>query len=192
MRKSRTETAEAKARIVSNASRLFLTEGICSVGTREIMSASGIAQGGFYRHFASKEQLLEAAYREILDDLFMMFEKRTAGMAARKALKTIITLYLSQSPSRSEVELCPLAMLGSELKHTSETTRNMAILGYERFVGLLETHLIKMEKPHPRALATAMSSALVGAVTLANVAPRKTTAQQILKNTREYLLLEID
>ena len=189
MRKSRSETAESKARIVSNASRLFLTEGISSVGTREIMSASGIAQGGFYRHFDSKEQLLEEAYQEALEDLFTMFEERTTGMASRDALKTIITLYLSQSPALS---LCPLAMLGSELKRTSDTIRSVALLGYERFVGLLETHLTKMDKPHPRGLASAISSTLVGAVTLASIAPRKARAQQILKSAREYVLREID
>jgi TetR/AcrR family transcriptional repressor of nem operon len=69
MRKSNAETAESRARILSNASRLFLTEGIASVGTREIMSASGIAQGGFYRHFDSKQQLLEEAYHQALANL---------------------------------------------------------------------------------------------------------------------------
>ena len=192
MRKSRSETAESRARIVANASRLFLTEGISSVGTREIMSASGIAQGGFYRHFGSKEQLLEEAYHEVLDNLFTMFEERTAGMAAREALKTVVELYLSQSPTLSEVGLCPLAMLGSELKHTSETIRSVALLGYERFVGLLERYLTRMKKPHPRALATAISSALVGAVTLASISPRKAAAQQILKSAREYVLRDID
>lgn len=191
MRKSRTETAESRARIVSNASRLFLTEGISSVGTREIMSASGIAQGGFYRHFDSKEQLLEEAYHEVLTNLFAMFEERTAGMSPRDALKTIITLYLSQSPAVSDVELCPLAMLGSELKRTSEEVRSVALLGYERFVHLLERHLNKMNTPHPRTLATAMSSALVGAVTLASVASHETTANQILKRTREYVLRDL-
>jgi len=192
MRRSRTETAETKARIVSNASRLFLTEGISSVGTREIMSASGIAQGGFYRHFDSKEQLLEEAYHEVLANLFAMFEERTAGMSPRDALKTIITLYLSQSAAASNVDLCPLAMLGSELKRTNEDVRSVALLGYERFVRLLETHLTKMEKPHPRALATAISSALVGAVTLAAIAPHEATARQILKMAREYVLRDID
>lgn len=192
MRKSRSETAESRARIVSNASRLFLSEGIASVGTREIMSASGIAQGGFYRHFASKEQLLEEAYQEVLASLFTMFEERTSGMSSRDALKTIITLYLSQSPAVTDVDLCPLAMLGSELKRTSEDVRSVAFLGYERFIRLLETHLTKIEKPHPRALATAISSALVGAVTLASIAPQEATAQQILKSAREYVLRDID
>lgn len=192
MRKSRSETAESRARIVSNASRLFLTEGISSVGTREIMSASGIAQGGFYRHFGAKEQLLEEAYHKVLDDLFAMFEERTAGMGDYEALKTVVELYLSQSPTLSEVDLCPLAMLGSELKRTSETIRSVALLGYERFVELLETYLRKLKKPHPRMLATAISSTLVGAVTLASISPSKTTAQQILKSAREYVLRDID
>jgi TetR/AcrR family transcriptional repressor of nem operon len=156
------------------------------------MSASGIAQGGFYRHFDSKEQLLEEAYHEVLANLFAMFEERTAGMAPRDALKTIITLYLSQSPAVSDVELCPLAMLGSELKRTSKEVQSVALLGYKRFVGLLERYLAKMDKPHPRALATAIGSALVGAVTLASIAPHKTSAQQILKNAREYVLRDID
>jgi TetR/AcrR family transcriptional repressor of nem operon len=192
MRKSRSETAESRARIVSNASRLFLTEGISSVGTREIMSASGIAQGGFYRHFSSKEELLEEAYQQVLDNLFTMFEERTAGMDAREGLKTVVELYLKQSPTLSEVDLCPLAMLGSELKRTSETIRNVAILGYQRFAGLLETYLTRMKQPHPRVLATAMSSTLVGAVTLASISPRKAAAQQILKSARDYVLGDLD
>jgi TetR/AcrR family transcriptional repressor of nem operon len=156
------------------------------------MSASGIAQGGFYRHFASKEQLLEEAYQEVLANLFTMFEERTAGMSSRDALKTIIKLYLSQSLAVSDVDLCPLAMLGSELKRTCDDVRSVALLGYERFVRLLETHLTKMNKPHPRVLATAISSALVGAVTLAGIALDEATAQQILKSAREYVLRDID
>lgn len=191
MRKSRTETAESRARIVSNASRLFLTEGIASVGTREIMSASGIAQGGFYRHFDSKEQLLEEAYHKVLANLFEMFEERTAGMSSHDALKTIITLYLSQSPDVSDGDLCPLAMLGSELKRTNEDVRNIVVLGFERFIRLLESHLTRMDKPHPRSLATAISSTLVGAVTLASIAPHKATGKKILKNAREYVLRDI-
>jgi TetR/AcrR family transcriptional repressor of nem operon len=155
------------------------------------MSASGIAQGGFYRHFNSKEQLLEEAYHQVLEDLFRMFEERTAGMSSQDALKTIITLYLSQSPSASDVDLCPLAMLGSELKRTSEELRNIALLGFERFVRLLENHLTKMDRPHPQSLATAISSTLVGAVTLASIAPHKVTAKQILKSARESILRDI-
>lgn len=155
------------------------------------MSASGIAQGGFYRHFDSKEQLQEEAYHQVLEDLFQMFEERTAGMSSQDALKTIITLYLSQSPSASDVDLCPLAMLGSELKRTSEELRNIALLGFDRFVRLLETHLTRMKKPNPQSLATAISSTLVGAVTLASIAPHEVRANRILKNARDYVLRDI-
>jgi hypothetical protein len=40
--------------------------------------------------------------------------------------------------------------------------------------------------------SAAISSVYVGAVTLANIAPRKATARQILKSAQEYVLREID
>lgn len=83
-------------------------------------------------------------------------------------------------------------MLGSELRRTSEDLRSVALLGYERFVRLLERHLAKMGKPHPRTLATAIGSALVGAVTLASIASDGAKATQILKSTRESVLRDID
>jgi hypothetical protein len=48
-----------------------------------------------------------------------------------------------------------------------------------------------MDKPHPRALATAISSVLVGAVTLASIASHEATANQILESAREYVLRDI-
>jgi len=70
--------------------------------------------------------LLEEAYHEVLEKLFAMFEERTAGMSSHDALKAIITLYLSQSSAVSDVDLCPLAMLG--LKRTSDDVRSIALL----------------------------------------------------------------
>jgi TetR/AcrR family transcriptional repressor of nem operon len=83
-------------------------------------------------------------------------------------------------------------MLGSELKRSSEAIRNVAVLGYERFVDLIEAHLEQLDKAHPRTLATAIASSLVGAVTLASIAPQKATTQRILKSASEYVLRDID
>ena len=51
MRKSRAETSESKARILSTASKMFLDKGLETVGMRDIMAGAGLAPGGFYRHF---------------------------------------------------------------------------------------------------------------------------------------------
>jgi len=192
MRKSRSETAETRERIVSTASRLFRTNGLASVGTREIMGACDSAQGGFYRHFESKEQLIVEAYQKALDDLFAMLRKATAGKSPREALETIVAMYLNQSPLVSQTDLCPLAMLGSELKHADDHIRDLAMLGFQRFVALIEAELVKLGKPQARMLATGMGSILVGAVTLASITPHKATAKKVLKDAREYVLRDIN
>jgi TetR/AcrR family transcriptional regulator, transcriptional repressor for nem operon len=192
MRKSRSETAETRQRILSNASRLFLTKGLASVGTRDIMAASDVVQGGFYRHFESKEQLIAEAYEATVDHVFAMFGKAIAGKSPRDAIETIVTMYLSQSPSISEVDLCPLAMLGSEIKHEEKCIRDIAMLGHQRFVNLIEAELVRLGRPQARMVAIGMISSLVGAVALASISPHKATAKQMLKDAREYILRDID
>ena len=61
MRKSRAETAETRARILSTASKMFLDKGLGAVGMRDMMAGASLAPGGFYRHFGSKDRLIAEA-----------------------------------------------------------------------------------------------------------------------------------
>lgn len=61
MRKSKTETAETRRRIVDLAAQTFRSNGIAATGVAEIMAAAGLTHGGFYRHFGSKDQLVAEA-----------------------------------------------------------------------------------------------------------------------------------
>ncbi len=58
MRKSREEAAATRQRIVETASHRFRENGIAETGLNDLMRASGLeTQGGFYKHFESKQQL---------------------------------------------------------------------------------------------------------------------------------------
>lgn len=54
-------TKEDKARnrqnILEAASRMFRSQGIDAVGIAELMKEAGLTHGGFYNHFASKNDL---------------------------------------------------------------------------------------------------------------------------------------
>ncbi|MBT2596100.1 TetR/AcrR family transcriptional regulator [Arthrobacter sp. ISL-72] len=52
--------ADAKQRIVDTAYELFARRGIRDVGVNELISRAGVAKATFYRHFASKEELVLA------------------------------------------------------------------------------------------------------------------------------------
>jgi TetR/AcrR family transcriptional repressor of nem operon len=62
MRKSKTETAETRRRMVDLAAKMFRRNGIAATGVAEIMAAACLTHGGFYRHFGSKDQLVAEAF----------------------------------------------------------------------------------------------------------------------------------
>ncbi len=58
MRKSAKEAANTRARIVATAAEKFREDGIVATGLNGLMGAAGLTHGGFYKHFASKDQLV--------------------------------------------------------------------------------------------------------------------------------------
>ena len=63
MGRSSKEQADAnRRRIVAAAGNLFRSKGYDTVGIADVMKAAGLTQGGFYKHFASKEALAAEAW----------------------------------------------------------------------------------------------------------------------------------
>src|ERR1700684_2423410 len=61
MRKSKVETANTRERIIKAAGAEFMANEISEAALARVMAAAGLTHGGFYRHFASKDQLLQEA-----------------------------------------------------------------------------------------------------------------------------------
>ncbi|KUJ68518.1 TetR family transcriptional regulator [Streptomyces albus subsp. albus] len=53
----------ARDRLLDAAEELFYAEGIRAVGVERILSESGVGRASFYRHFASKDDLVVAVLR---------------------------------------------------------------------------------------------------------------------------------
>ena len=58
MRKSKAEAAETREAIVAAAADHLRRSGIADSSLADMMAAAGLTQGGFYRHFRDKEQLV--------------------------------------------------------------------------------------------------------------------------------------
>ena len=191
MRKSRIETAGTRERIVSGAATLFLDRGLENVGMRDVMKAVELTGGGFYRHFSSKEQLTAEAIRAAFDRLLAMFDTAIEGMTGPEALQRIATLYLEQSRIIHGSEapyLCPLAQLGSELRHASPEIRAGSFEGHERLTSLVARCLADLPTSEAATKATNIVSILIGAVTAAGLAPHPRAASRILKQAKASIL----
>ncbi|GAA0482660.1 TetR/AcrR family transcriptional regulator [Streptomyces stramineus] len=53
----------ARDRLLQAAQELFFAEGIRAVGVERLLSVSGVGRASFYRHFASKDELVTAVLK---------------------------------------------------------------------------------------------------------------------------------
>src|SRR3954447_7319599 len=129
MRKSREEAAETRKRIVKAAACEFREKGIVATGLADLMKAAGMTHGGFYKHFASKDQLVAEAFAQAVEEAF-------GRMEAQPTIDAAVAGYLSTRHRGPPASGCPLSAIGSELARTDAATREAATAGFERLVAL--------------------------------------------------------
>src|SRR5580698_7656600 len=109
MRYSPDHKAEVRQRIVQDAALRVRGEGLTGAAVAAIMRDTGLTHGGFYKHFASKEDLLiesvQEAFRDIIEKLVHVAEQSHSG----EAWKAIVKSYLSLDYCNHAERGCPLA-----------------------------------------------------------------------------------
>ncbi len=182
MRKSRADAAESRKRILSTASSMFLRNGVATTGISEVMVASGLTQGGFYRHFESKEHLLAEAIGVAFDNIYTSFDAASAGLQPREAVSEIVHRYLYQLQGEQLRNLCPIANLSSELRNADQRVKTVLVNGYARLVKFLAAYLMRLDYTDYVGLAGAIVSIMVGAVSISHLASEPHMAVATLAN----------
>lgn len=184
MRKSREEAAETRERIVRVAAREFNESGIQSTGLTEIMAAAGLTHGGFYKHFSSKDQLVAEAVEKALERIMFSMENPRAS----RSLEKTVGAYLSKKHRDDAEEACPLAALGTELRHADQETRQVASKGIEQIISIIASHLPELSPKQARARAHAIVAAMVGSMMLSRIVTDKKLSETLLRDTKAFIL----
>jgi len=114
MRVTRAKAAENRERIVEAAGALFRAKGFDGIGVADIMKAVDLTHGGFYGHFASKDDLVAQATRRATARATAKWGKVVAGAPAEPyaaLLKHYLTRQHRDEPDRGWPALGPLAQL---------------------------------------------------------------------------------
>lgn len=187
MKKSRVETAETRRRIVKAASAEFRRNGIHATGLAEVMAAAGMTQGGFYRHFASKDQLVAEACTEAMASAVALTQAAPREVDGKTGLQTIIENFLSSDHVNNPLEGCPLVGLGIELARADCATRAAASEGFMKLVDLIAKQISHNNPEAAKARAIFALSAMIGAVTMSRVIDDPNLSAEILDEARKRL-----
>jgi TetR/AcrR family transcriptional repressor of nem operon len=113
-RSSRSQAKANRVRIVEVASGLFRAHGIEAVSISDVMKAAGMTQGGFYKHFASKDALAaeacEFAFTKAAENWRQVAQD--AAHHGRDVAKAITAYYLA--PKSPEMT-CPMVALATDV-----------------------------------------------------------------------------
>jgi AcrR family transcriptional regulator len=86
---------KTRERLIEASGAVFARKGCAASGVADICNAAGLAVGGFYRYFASKEEIIQALTRELRDDLIRAISELPQEKYAEEEAKAIARAFFS-------------------------------------------------------------------------------------------------
>jgi TetR/AcrR family transcriptional repressor of nem operon len=179
VRVTRAQAAANRDRIIAGASRLFREKGIAGVAVADLMEEAGLTHGGFYGHFASKDDLAAEACRRTLGRSAEKWRALADGARA-KPLAAIVANYLSARHRDNPGGGCSFATLAVDVARQDGPIRRAFTDGLRALFDVLSAYVPGRTAAARRKKALATMSGLVGAMVLARVVDDPALSDEIL------------
>lgn len=189
-RSSAQQALRNRTRIVEEASRLFRERGVGAVSVSDVMGAVGMTVGGFYKHFASKEALVEEACALSFDQAAQVWRNLVRRDDGTKSVAAIIDHYFITRPAHLT---CPMLAYAP---HVSDTDFPPVRQVYSDGTGALLSDFLSRDDRNDDCEATqetqVLFAAMIGAQLLAQASGHADWATALQKSvlrwaTKEHL-----
>ena len=186
MRVSRIQAAENRQTVINVASRLFRERGFDGIGLKDLMEGAGLTQGGFYKQFASKEDLAVEASKRALESA----SSRWSDAAAQNPddpIGAVLAFYLSSDHREEKMDGCPIVALGADAARQGPDVKAAFEAGIKAYLEVLTRFIAAPGSEASSRKAMAILSTMVGAVTLSRVVNDPDLAQALLEAAVEQV-----
>jgi len=187
VRVSKEQAAENRARILTEAARLFRERGLSGVGVDALTEAAGLTHGSLYSQFGSKERLAAEALEAAMAGTALA---RIPDDAGPEALAGIVANYLSPAHRDRPGKGCAFAALGCDVARQGPALREVFTGGIRMAAKRLAMLLPGRRRQASEDRALALLSAMVGALILARAVDDPALSDRILAATRTALTAE--
>ena len=182
---SREQMKANRQRILTEAGRLFREKGFDAVGVAEVMKAAGLTHGGFYGHFASKDDL-------IAQTVAHLFEPADGQQARLADLSSFMDAYLSPRHRAGVARGCPTAALAADIRRQGPEARSAMTEGLRSQIDGMTAAISETSSPDARRAATGAWAAMVGAVIMARTIDDEALSDQMLKDVRDWVGVRLE
>ena len=187
---SKASKAESHDRIVQVAAARFRELGIEGISVADLMEHAGLTHGGFYKHFATRGDLVDEAVELALHDGGAVADQIAAD--PRSTLGVLVDAYLSVVHRDHLESSCAVSALASDIARSGPRARSAYTKQVGRYVELIGQLIVRLPRKNRRAAALAALSTLVGAVSMARAVNDEKLSREILKSAADTLKSQLE
>lgn len=179
MRVTRAQAEQNHQAVINVASKLFREHGFDGIGLKDLMKGAGLTQGGFYKQFASKEDLIAQASARAME---MAMQRWTEAVANKPdaPLEAVAAFYLSPEHLGEKAEGCPIVALGTDAARQGPEVKARFEAGVKDHLRLLTKFTSSGGEDRPSDKAMVLLSLMVGALTLSRAVNDETLAHSLM------------
>jgi len=187
---ARYSTAHKQAtrqRILAASDRLLKGLGPEGASVEAVMREAGLTVGGFYVHFASKDELTREGLLYGVEASFARLTRGLDHLDGRPFLAALIERYLAQACDAGLGDACPLTLLLPEVARSDDAFRLRFAECTAALVAEVEGRFPAVPGMARRDVALAVFAALSGAVAMARATPAPRAQARIAAATEALL-----
>ena len=178
---------ETHKKIVKDASRRVRVEGLNGAAVAAVMRDAGLTHGGFYKHFASKDELLIESLKEGFREIINRLVRAAEHVPPEEAWKAIVKTYLGPEMCEHPEHGCPLATLGPDLARVDKRMKPQVVAELVNYKNRMVPFMPGRRMADRERAFFAIFSTMTGAVEIARLLPDPVRGQ-VLGNARDFLL----
>lgn len=183
---SQLEKQKTHERIVTLAAKRLREEGLEGIGVADLMKEAGLTVGGFYKHFAARDELVAEAVELAVGSWRRQLEDKGIDPASIP-LADFADSYLSPSHRDQRGEGCAYAALTADIARSGEAVRTIATEGMRRNIETMTARMPQADAGDARRNAIIATCLMAGAVGLARVANDEVLSDEILDAARSFI-----
>lgn len=181
------DPAATRVKVLRTAARLFRERGTHTVGVNEIAEAAGVSKLTLYRHFESKERLIQAFLESVSDVMMRRFERAATelGLSPEERILTVMDDERRRFPGRYHG--CPLLNTAVEWRGSESSPGTIARAHLDRVRALLERLCDEAGLADPAAVASQLLLLLEGAIVV-RLAGGRDDSERVARDAASALL----